>query len=92
MSPIKTLTLVYSTIIQTLTLTFMFLKIADQIDWSWWWVFSPAIFNLALLFIIVIAGFIVGYTGVLREKNKSTEPTDLAETIKKIREINNDRR
>ena len=89
MSPIKKFSLVYSTMTQTLIVTFMFLKIADQIDWSWWWVFSPAIFNLALVFVIVIVGFIVGYTGVLRKKNKSA---DLAEIIRKNREINNDRR
>ena len=28
-------------ILSALTLMFLGLKLADKIDWSWWWVFSP---------------------------------------------------
>lgn len=28
-------------ILSALTLMFVGLKLADKIDWSWWWVFSP---------------------------------------------------
>lgn len=28
-------------LISALTLMFICLKLADKIDWSWWWVFAP---------------------------------------------------
>lgn len=38
-----------------LTITFIVLKLAHVIDWSWWWVLSPLWigFGLALLMIVV---------------------------------------
>lgn len=28
--------------VQTLLIIFLVLKLADVIDWSWWWILSPA--------------------------------------------------
>jgi len=44
-----------------LTLIFVVLKLTDNIDWSWWWVFSPTLisFGLSLLIIVLIAIFMV---------------------------------
>jgi hypothetical protein len=43
-------------------IVFIILKLTDLIDWSWWWVFSPAlamvgIFILALLFVVAFKAF-----------------------------------
>lgn len=39
-------------ILSVLTLTFIGLKLADKIDWSWWWVFSP-IWIPVVVFVLV---------------------------------------
>ena len=49
-------------LINAVTLVFVALKLTDQIDWSWWWVFSPQWISLAfataaILVIWVAAGF-----------------------------------
>lgn len=31
-----------------LTIAFVVLKLTGVIDWSWWWVLSPALFSLAV--------------------------------------------
>ena len=42
-----------------LTISFVVLKLCGVIDWSWWWVFSPAwiLFSVILLLAIVFAIF-----------------------------------
>ena len=35
-----------------LTLTFIVLKLCNVIDWSWWWVCSPALISAAILIIV----------------------------------------
>jgi len=37
-----------------LTLIFVVLKLTDNIDWSWWWVFSPILISVGLGLIIAI--------------------------------------
>jgi len=37
-----------------LTLIFVVLKLTDNIDWSWWWVFSPILITFGLGLIIAI--------------------------------------
>ena len=37
-----------------LTILFIGLKLANQIDWSWWWVLSPLWISLGLLLGIAI--------------------------------------
>jgi hypothetical protein len=38
-----------------LTLVFVVAKLADKLDWSWWWVFSPLWISwLALVFAMTI--------------------------------------
>jgi hypothetical protein len=49
-------------------LVFLILKLTDNIDWSWWWVFSPFWIPVALVIsIFVITIFIsllyIGFTG-----------------------------
>lgn len=38
-----------------LTITFVALKLTGFIDWSWWWVLSPAWIPLAVILFIGIA-------------------------------------
>jgi ABC-type antimicrobial peptide transport system permease subunit len=37
---------------------FLVLKLTDNIDWSWWWVFSPIWIPLLLLVLILITAVI----------------------------------
>jgi len=37
-----------------LTIIFIVLKLTNNIDWSWWWVFSPI--WIVVIFIIFIGG------------------------------------
>jgi hypothetical protein len=39
-----------------LTVVFITLKLTGYIDWSWWWVLSPILWQFALL---AIVGFVV---------------------------------
>jgi len=45
-----------------LTILFIALKLLDKIDWSWWWVLSPALISFGIsaivLLIIVIVFFL----------------------------------
>ena len=34
---------------EALGLMFLYLKLTDQIDWSWWWVTSPFWISLSML-------------------------------------------
>lgn len=47
-------------IIGILTIIFIVLKLTENIDWSWWWVFSPVLFiiglNVLFLFLIMLMG------------------------------------
>ena len=38
-----------------LTIIFMVLKLVGVIDWSWWWVFSPALISTGLWLIAIVA-------------------------------------
>jgi hypothetical protein len=39
-----------------LTVVFIILKVTKKIDWSWWWVFSPFLFQtvVSILFLMTI--------------------------------------
>lgn len=51
-----------------LTIVFVVLKLCGVIDWSWFWVLSPAIFStIFTLIFIVIAAIIVAHR---RKNNK----------------------
>lgn len=47
---------------RTLGIVFIVLKLADVIDWSWWWVLAPfwIPFTFSLLFAIVVALVLAG--------------------------------
>ena len=40
--------------LEMLFLLFLGLKLADKIDWSWWWVFAPIWMPLAVVGIAII--------------------------------------
>ena len=42
-----------------LTIVFIVLKLCGVIDWSWWWVLSPAIIGMVLAIIMLIIVIIV---------------------------------
>lgn len=37
-----------------LTLVFVVLKLTDNIDWSWWWVFSPLWISFGLILLVLL--------------------------------------
>lgn len=41
-----------------LTLIFITLKLTDNIDWSWWWVLSPAWISASIVALVLIVGAI----------------------------------
>lgn len=45
--------------LQVLALIFIFLKLTEQIDWSWWIVISPVLVPVTLGIVIQIAAFVV---------------------------------
>ena len=42
-----------------LTIVFIVLKLIGVINWSWFWVLSPAIFGTALVLVFFLVGLIV---------------------------------
>ena len=50
-----------------LTIVFITLKLLEKIDWSWWWVLSPMLISVGLVFIVLIFVVIVLLIG--RGKN-----------------------
>jgi hypothetical protein len=47
-----------------LTLIFIVLKLTGSINWSWWWVLSPILIPIAIVWTIVLAGIV--FTGLLK--------------------------
>ncbi len=46
--------------INVLTVIFVIAKITDYIDWSWWLVFSPTLFSIALFLTIATLAIFAG--------------------------------
>lgn len=42
-----------------LQILFIALKLTNYIDWSWWWVMSPAIVSTSIVFLIIFAGIYI---------------------------------
>lgn len=42
-----------------LTIAFIVLKLTGVIDWSWWWVLSPAWVPVAIFLLVLAVAFIV---------------------------------
>ena len=42
-----------------LTLIFIYLKLTNQIDWSWWWVLSPIWIPLAVVGVFIVVALIL---------------------------------
>jgi hypothetical protein len=51
-----------------LTILFVGLKLTNHIDWSWWWVLSPTLLLIALAFLFLLLGFVVGFIRVMNRK------------------------
>lgn len=45
-------------LLELLTVVFVTLKLADVIDWSWWWVLSPVLVPIACVFVVAV--FVAG--------------------------------
>lgn len=48
-------------ITSALFLIFLVLKLTNVIDWSWWWVTAPLWLGGALILLITVIGWIIGY-------------------------------
>jgi hypothetical protein len=53
-----------------LTLLFMGLKLTSHIDWSWWWVLSPTLFQIGLGFLVLLIFFIASFCGAAIKVSK----------------------
>ena len=42
-----------------LTLIFITLKLCGKIDWSWWWVLSPILIEIGIVFIAVLIRWVM---------------------------------
>lgn len=42
-----------------LFLVFLVLKVTGQIDWSWWWVFSPLWIGGAIALVVMVSAIVV---------------------------------
>ena len=51
-----------------LTILFVGLKLTHYIDWSWWWVLSPTLFQFGLAFLFLFLGFVVAFLQVFLRK------------------------
>jgi hypothetical protein len=51
-----------------LTILFVGLKLTNHIDWSWWWVLSPTIFQVGMLVFFLMLGFLFGFIRVMSRK------------------------
>lgn len=84
-------------ILSALTLMFIGLKLADKIDWSWWWVFSPVWIPLIVLVLVTIVRLCTMYylykhnteyrkaVDDYREASKQSKMT-LADRLKEMKE------
>lgn len=50
-----------------LQLIFITLKLMHYIDWSWWWVLSPALVHIGCILFILFAAFVVAVIREIRE-------------------------
>jgi hypothetical protein len=51
-----------------LTILFVGLKLTNHIDWSWWWVLSPTIFQVGMLVFFLGLGLLFGLLRVMSRK------------------------
>ncbi len=58
------------TTLGALQILFLFLKLTHQIDWSWWWVMTPALFNA---FMVLVGRFLDWGADALEEKTAKME-------------------
>lgn len=58
------------TFLEMLFILFLGLKLADKIDWSWWWVFSPIWIPMALVGVILVAALLEWLVEKVLEKRK----------------------
>lgn len=66
-----------------LTILFIGLKLADYIDWSWWWVLSPIWITTGLGLIgLALFGIYVFVEGVLDERARSKRAKQNAERLR----------
>jgi hypothetical protein len=51
-----------------LTILFVGLKLTNHIDWSWWWVVSPTLFQVGLAVLFLALGLAFGFFRVMFRK------------------------
>lgn len=62
------------TFLGLLTLIFVYLRLTEEIDWSWWWVLSPIWIPLAVF--VVLVAIVALVTALLSSKKKSRPATN----------------
>jgi hypothetical protein len=51
-----------------LTIVFIVLKLMNVIDWSWWWVVSPILFEIAIVITILFVLGVIALVAQLLDK------------------------
>ena len=57
------------TTLTLLTIVFIVLRLTEVITWSWWWVLSPMIAELAIYAAAFIFGIITFISGIKKRNN-----------------------
>ena len=52
-----------------LTIAFIVLKLTGHINWSWWWVLSPAWILVAVLVLVLAIGVVVAFRNDGKRRN-----------------------
>jgi hypothetical protein len=74
MSKEQKVTIFNSSIFTILFVVLLTLKLAGNIDWSWWWVTSPLWIPLAIAVLIISLMFMIGVIMLLlKDPNKDTK-------------------
>ena len=53
-----------------LTILFVGLKLTHYIDWSWWWVLSPTLFQIGLSVFFLLIFFVASFCGMVIKVSK----------------------
>ncbi len=75
-----------------LLIAFIVLKLCKVIDWSWWWVLSPAWITACIAFIVFVVVLIVKMSDKEMPNKENKKPTYRSKWEERIEEIRNSKK
>ena len=75
-----------------LFVAFVVLKLIGKIDWSWWWVLSPAWITACIAFIVFVVVLIVKMSDKEMPNKENKKPTYRSKWEERIEEIRNSKK